>query len=49
MRRVIQEKIKRPLADEILFGKLSKGGTVTVSVGNDSQLSFSFDDESMPA
>ena len=49
MRRVIQEKIKRPLADEILFGKLAKGGTVTVSVGNDSQLSFSFDDESLPA
>lgn len=49
MRRVIQERIKRPLADEILFGKLSKGGKVTVSVGNDSQLSFSLDDESMPA
>ena len=28
--RVIQEKIKDPLADEILFGKLSKGGIVTV-------------------
>ncbi len=30
--RVIQENIKRPLADEVLFGKLKKGGTVKVSV-----------------
>ncbi|CAN5159977.1 ATP-dependent Clp protease ATP-binding subunit ClpA [soil metagenome] len=28
--RVIQEYIKKPLADEVLFGKLSKGGTVRV-------------------
>jgi ATP-dependent Clp protease ATP-binding subunit ClpA len=28
--RIIQEKIKRPLAEEILFGKLSDGGEVTV-------------------
>jgi ATP-dependent Clp protease ATP-binding subunit ClpA len=28
--RVINEEIQAPLADEILFGKLSKGGTVTV-------------------
>jgi ATP-dependent Clp protease ATP-binding subunit ClpA len=26
--RVIQEHIKKPLADEVLFGKLKKGGTV---------------------
>ena len=31
--RVIQEHIKKPLADEVLFGKLRKGGTVRVSVG----------------
>lgn len=30
--RVIQEHIKKPLADELLFGKLRKGGTVRVSV-----------------
>ena len=33
--RVIQEHIKRPLADEVLFGKLKKGGTVKVSVSED--------------
>lgn len=31
--RVIQENIKRPLAEEVLFGKLVKGGTVRVSTG----------------
>ncbi|MFC4671295.1 ATP-dependent Clp protease ATP-binding subunit ClpA [Seohaeicola nanhaiensis] len=30
--RVIQENIKKPLAEELLFGKLSKGGVVKVSV-----------------
>ena len=30
--RVIQEHIKRPLADAVLFGVLKKGGTVKVSV-----------------
>jgi ATP-dependent Clp protease ATP-binding subunit ClpA len=28
--RIIQEHVKRPLADEVLFGKLSAGGTVRV-------------------
>ena len=28
--RVIQEHIKKPLADEVLFGKLTKGGTVRI-------------------
>ncbi|GGA82186.1 ATP-dependent Clp protease ATP-binding subunit ClpA [Brucella endophytica] len=31
--RVIQEHIKKPLADEVLFGKLKNGGTVRVTVG----------------
>jgi ATP-dependent Clp protease ATP-binding subunit ClpA len=30
--RVIQEYIKKPLAEELLFGKLAKGGVVRVSV-----------------
>ena len=30
--RVIQEHIKKPLADEVLFGKLRKGGTVKIAV-----------------
>ena len=31
MKRVIQEQIKRPLADDLLFGKLSEGGDVKVT------------------
>ncbi len=30
MARLIQEKIKKPMAEELLFGKLSSGGKVTV-------------------
>ena len=37
MARVLQEHIKRPLSEEILFGELSKGGTVRVAV-QDNQL-----------
>ncbi len=33
--RVIQEHIKKPLAEEVLFGKLQKGGTVKVSLEKD--------------
>ncbi|AFJ03598.1 ATP-dependent Clp protease ATP-binding subunit ClpA [Methylophaga frappieri] len=35
MARLVQEKIKRPLADELLFGKLSDGGHVRVCLDND--------------
>jgi ATP-dependent Clp protease ATP-binding subunit ClpA len=33
--RVIQESIKKPLAEELLFGKLMKGGVVKVKVKDD--------------
>ncbi|MCF6436214.1 MULTISPECIES: ATP-dependent Clp protease ATP-binding subunit ClpA [Pseudoalteromonas] len=32
MARVIQDKLKKPLANEILFGKLSEGGSVKIGV-----------------
>jgi ATP-dependent Clp protease ATP-binding subunit ClpA len=35
MKRIIQEHIKRPLADELLFGELAEGGEVEVSVRED--------------
>ena len=35
MQRFIQEKIKRPLAEDLLFGDLASGGTVRVSIDND--------------
>src|SRR3546814_14389537 len=39
MSRLIQEKIKQPLAEELLFGKLLHGGEVDVTV-KDGQLAF---------
>jgi ATP-dependent Clp protease ATP-binding subunit ClpA len=35
MARLIQEKVKQPLAEELLFGKLAQGGEVHVSVKDD--------------
>jgi ATP-dependent Clp protease ATP-binding subunit ClpA len=37
MARVIQEFIKRPLAEELLFGKLVNGGQVEVTLGEDGE------------
>ena len=34
--RLIQDEVKRGLADELLFGKLNKGGSVQIGVKNDS-------------
>ena len=46
--RVIQEHIKRPLADELLFGKLAKGGKVVVTI-KDGQPAFECTPASIPA
>ena len=35
MIRLIEKEIRKPLADELLFGKLSQGGTVKVAVNRD--------------
>jgi ATP-dependent Clp protease ATP-binding subunit ClpA len=39
--RVIQEYIKKPLAEELLFGKLARGGAVKVTM-KDGKLDFAF-------
>jgi len=44
MARIIQEKIKKPLAEELLFGKLEKGGHVRVREV-DGELQFEFENE----
>jgi ATP-dependent Clp protease ATP-binding subunit ClpA len=41
--RVIQEHIKKPLAEELLFGKLAKGGIVVVKLKKN-KLSFEYPD-----
>jgi ATP-dependent Clp protease ATP-binding subunit ClpA len=45
--RVIQEHIKKPLAEELLFGKLTKGGTVRVGVKDDA-LVLSYEEPAKP-
>lgn len=49
MARVIQNSIKKPLASELLFGELAHGGTVTVHLGENDDLIFSFDTEKTAA
>ena len=49
MARVIQENIKRPLAEELLFGRLAGGGTVTVTVdGGQLKLDIASSSEAAP-
>ncbi|MFC1685252.1 ATP-dependent Clp protease ATP-binding subunit ClpA [Pseudomonadota bacterium] len=43
MARVIQEKIKKPLAEELLFGKLAGGGHVRIDVV-DGELAFDIEE-----
>lgn len=43
MARIISENIKKPLADEILFGKLSKGGKVRVVLDDKGEIAFEFE------
>ncbi len=45
--RIIQEKIKRPLAEEILFGKLENGGRVLVDLKDD-EMVFDYKAEKKP-
>ena len=48
--RVIQENIKKPLADEILFGRLKNGGTVRVLLDRETdKLAFEFIEADKPA
>ena len=46
--RVIQEQLKKPLAEDLLFGDLAKGGHVTVTVKND-ELVFETKSKNLPA
>jgi ATP-dependent Clp protease ATP-binding subunit ClpA len=46
--RVIQEHIKKPLAEELLFGKLARGGAVKVAL-KDGALAFEYIEAAPPA
>lgn len=42
MARVVDEHLKKPLADELLFGRLKSGGRVHIEMSADSKLEFQF-------
>ena len=44
MQRLIQDTIRRALADELLFGRLSDGGSVTVDLDDEGKVVLRFDD-----
>ncbi len=46
MARLIQDKIKKPLANDLLFGKLAKGGHVRIYV-KDKELAFSIESKEL--
>ena len=48
MSRLIQDTIRRALADELLFGKLANGGKVTVDVDDGGKITLKFLEEKVP-
>jgi len=48
MSRLIQDTIRRALADELLFGKLATGGRVTIDVGADDKVVLDISEEKEP-
>lgn len=48
MTRIIQEQIKKPLAEDLLFGNLANGGHVTITVKNN-ELVFDTQSKNLPA
>ncbi|HEX4928481.1 MAG TPA: ATP-dependent Clp protease ATP-binding subunit ClpA [Burkholderiales bacterium] len=48
MARLIQDTIRRALADELLFGRLQHGGKVTIDLGEDEKITLKFEEEAAP-
>lgn len=48
MARLIQDTIRKALADELLFGKLANGGNVHVDIDDKDQVKLVFDSENPP-
>jgi ATP-dependent Clp protease ATP-binding subunit ClpA len=49
MARLIQDTIRKALADELLFGRLVNGGHVTIDIGDDEKVRLEFDETEEPA
>ena len=48
MARLIQDTIRKALADELLFGKLVGGGKVTIDIGDDDRVVLAFEENKEP-
>ena len=44
MSRLIQDTIRKALADELLFGRLVNGGKVTIDIGEDDKIELGFEE-----
>jgi len=44
MSRLIQDTIRKALADELLFGRLANGGKVTIDLGDDEKIKLVFEE-----
>jgi len=49
MQRLIQDLVRKALADELLFGKLAHGGHVVVDMDQDDKIVLDFDAPVRPA
>jgi ATP-dependent Clp protease ATP-binding subunit ClpA len=49
MQRIIQDTVRKALADELLFGKLAQGGHVDVDVDTDGKVQLQFDVPVVPS
>ncbi len=49
MARLIQDTIRKALADELLFGRLVGGGHVTIDIGDDDKVRLVFEETPEPA
>jgi len=47
MARLIQDTIRSALADELLFGRLTSGGKVTIDLDGDKKVKLVFDEEEL--
>ena len=48
MQRIIQDTVRKALADELLFGKLAQGGHVGVDIDADGKVQLNFDAPKLP-
>ena len=44
MARLIQDTIRKSLADELLFGRLVAGGKVSIDIGDDEKVKLTFEE-----